>query len=319
LDPPLPGFHTTPAQARFKWTTMNEFASQYDEVDLRPRSIGELLDRSVTISLHNVLPLGAIAACAVLAEFLISLGLSDFVFPQLFPKVPWLDATDVAAILVVRDVIVTLVDDIVAAVGVMASAVVIEDVLSGTQPDVRGALAEAFDGFGGAMLVFQRYLFPIALAVGIGRAGEIAIRSNNHLVIALGDLLMVLAVFGFSVIHVALFVAWVHVALRKSDLGGWQLEGGLFAVRPNAATALAALTFLGLTNAADVADWVSVHTHSMPIVASHATFYGLQLVSRVLLYSFVTFLYLDLCVRYAGIDLEEDVGNVIHERKATPT
>lgn len=288
-------------------------------MDLRPRSIGELLDRSVTMMVHNVLPLGAIAAGTVVANYLVNEALFRYVTPHLFPRAFWFHPNAFAIGFATRTFIVTIVDDIVATVGVMASAVVIEDVLSGVRPDLRDALEEAFAAFGRAMLVLVLFVIPLAVSSAIFGAGMIAVVSSNRIVNVLGFVALLCSFLCDILIQAALFAAWVHVALRKTDLGGWQLEGGLFALRPNITTALAVVTIFGLTNLAAAVNWVSVNKLSMPTAVSDVTFYAMWLVSMALLYSFVTFFYLDLCARYAGVDLEADVGDAIRSSKVRPT
>ena len=275
-------------------------------MDLRPRSIGELLDRAVTVTVRLAFPLAFIAIICIAAYAAIRWSLNHVILVNLFRTRIGYRTLDMYILAqFVRTAVVTAMGFVTWAFGVMAAAVLIEDYLSGVQPDLKSALTEAATTFGKALVV-------VGVAAGLS---TITFAIFDVTMYAFGEKLkqsvMIFVTFHTVVlafIVAGLMVACVHIVLRRSDRLVARWNSGVFRLLKLDARALLAVVAVGfLTDASTIFNEAITRVFNVPIGLQYVGIYAIDIVSTMLLYAFITLFYFDLCARHAGIDLENDV------------
>jgi hypothetical protein len=279
---------------------------------LRVRSAGELLDQSVSIAVRNVVPLGTIAVIQLVASHLAAQALSTFVVAR-FVHLPhvgsmrdlWLGQD----IRIAVDFVYATIAFACEAVAIMASALVIEEVLCGTRPNVREAFAEALDEWRPALVALAAYVGLFAVATLIRIAVLPAFFAHQLWATALGVMLVAIWTLGTIVIVPAMYVAWAHIALRASSDDDSFFLTARYLLKPSLTTVLAVVAVLALDNAPDVLLQAALHVH-LPgaVMLARAMYYSVLFSKALLLNVFIVLFYLDLCARHGGIDLAQEVG-----------
>lgn len=202
------------------------------------------------------------------------------------------------------------------AIGIMASAVVVEELLCGTRPDVREALAEAFEEWRPALLVLAAYGGLFAAFRLIGIAGGAFLFAHSPWATALSVALFAISLLATLVILPTMYVAWVHLALRASPDDDRFFLTARYLLKPGLTTVLALLVFLALDNAPDAMWLGAVHIHVDGALAlARIAYYPVLFLKTLLSNVFIVLFYLDLCARHGGTDLSQEI-ETLRERAA---
>jgi hypothetical protein len=224
-----------------------------------PPTIGELLDRAITIVLRNAVPILLLAAMGAVPQFLLSI-----------PDAPMrpggtFSANAVAAAL--GKLLAAFVTWIVLGIGApMATALFVDARVRrepmGLFPACRAASRRIVAG----LFIFLRYLVPLAVVAVIWGASLTGVTSGKPQWILLGTIGLIVALVPYAQLGLAVDVAMVQCVLRWTDTSGKPFRGGIAALDFTSRNLLAALTVFAVGSVPYVAGVAAERVWHFPTI-----------------------------------------------------
>jgi len=276
-------------------------------IDLRERSIGELLDAAVTISVHNAPLLIALSAVWIVPDFFVSFLRESASTVALPRRDPGYDFAQSALYLVVL---------VAGAVSQIATAVAVYDLVRGATPRLAAALATGVRTILPAIGVYLRYSLAFILFGGISVASIGGIGTHNPGYVVLGIVGVAAMVVPYALTDLATNLGVIHRGLVARNPEFRNFAGGIAAFSTEGRNVLAAITSLGLQWTGFLAVRLLARILPMPPIASTALEHCVEIVASVVVSTFLTLFYLDLRMRVTGSDLARAAETLMGEATA---
>ena len=265
-----------------------------------------LLGGAVSLATKLVIPLGLVAIAVLLVEFLADRFFWQLVFSNESLLRPALRG-DLGSFAVWRKVEALqtayqmLVSDFSQASGMVVGALVVDDV-----PE-RSARRLSQWGPGGerqstrSWAVLLRYLVPFGVATGLYTIAETEITSRSVTGSVLGITAAGLAIVGWVIFPVTLLLATptLRCVRQATEIGGWRTDCAILDLKREGF--LAATCIVVLINVASLASLLLARV-PLPALAGTALSFLPQFILILVLYPFVSLVYLDVCNHYGSDD-----------------